>query len=97
MLEHSNTSATHDMLGLAATLVSHEKKSSEEMAQILSIMKNRADSHSELINSLLSMTEYDFSLSSFTHVIQTLHSQSEEISSCLLYLSAPSASLDESH
>jgi len=97
MLEHSNTLENQDILSLAATFLSHEKKSSEDMVEFLSIMKHRVDSHSELINSLLSMSEHSFSLGSFAHVIETLYSQSEEIANCLMLLSGTRVSIDEPH
>ena len=49
-----------------------KKKSSEEVLRVLSAMKGRAESHSELINSLLSMSEHGFSLGSFAHVLDEL-------------------------
>jgi hypothetical protein len=83
MLEHSNTLETQDIVSLAAAFLSHEKKSSEEVLRVLSAMKGRAESHSELINSLLSMSEHGFSLGSFSHVLDELFSQSEQITHCL--------------
>lgn len=96
MLEHSNTSETQDIVTLIATHISHEKKSSEGITQLLQLMKDRVESHTELLSGLKSMAQHGFQLDSFAHVIETLHSQSEEITQCLSMLAIPSSS-DESH
>lgn len=83
MLEYSNTHLAEDCVNLATALLSHEKKSSEEVLSVLSAMIGRAESHTELINSLLSMSEHGFSLGSFSHVLDELFSQSEQITHCL--------------
>lgn len=89
MLNHSNTLETKDCVSLAIDLISHEKKSSEDIINVLSVMKHTVESHSELISGLISMSEYRFSLASFAHVLQELHSQSEEITQCLSLLAIP--------
>lgn len=96
MLEHSNTSETQDIVALIATHISHEKKSSEDITELLHVMKGRAESHTELLSGLLSMSQHGFQLDSFAHVIETLHAQSEEITQCLSLLTIPATS-DEAH
>lgn len=97
MLDHSNTSESQDILSLTAAYLSHEKKSSEDVIRLLTIMRHRADSHTELINSLLSMSQHNFPLGSFSHVLEELYSQSEEMANCLMHLSAFPVGADESH
>lgn len=92
MLEHSNTSETQDIVALIATHISHEKKSSEGIIELLQIMKDRVESHTELLSGLMSMSQHGFQLDSFAHVIETLHSQSEEITRCLSLLVIPAGS-----
>lgn len=92
MLEHSNTSDTQDIVSLIAAHLSHEKKSSEDIVQVLQIMKHRVESHTELLSGLLSMTNNGFQLDSFNHVLEQLHSQSEEITHCLSLLVIPAGS-----
>lgn len=89
MLNHSNTLESKDCVSLAIDLISHEKKSSEDIINVLSVMKHTVESHSELICGLISMSEHSFSLGSFAHVLQELHSQSEEITQCLSLLAIP--------
>jgi len=96
MLEHSNTSETQDIVALIATHISHEKKSSEDITELLHVMKSRAESHTELLSGLRSMSQHGFQLDSFAHVIETLHAQSEEITQCLSLLTIPATS-DEAH
>lgn len=92
MLEHSNTSDTQDIVTLIAAYISHEKKSSEDITELLQMMKYRVESHTELLSGLLSMTNNGFQLDSFNHVLEQLHSQSEEITRCLSLLVIPSNS-----
>lgn len=89
MLEYSNTQPAEDCVNLAIALLSHEKKSSEDILNVLSALKGRVESHTELINSLLSMSEHGFSLGSFAHVLDELYSQSSEIAQCLSLLAIP--------
>lgn len=96
MLEHSNTSKTQDIVTLIASHVSHEKKSSEGISELLQMMKDRVESHTELLSGLISMSQHGFQLDSFSHVLETLYSQSEEITQCLSLLAIPSGS-DDSH
>lgn len=94
MLEHSTTQQTQDIVTLFVTENSHEKKSSEELKPLLTLMKDRVESHTELLSGLLSMSQHGFQLDSFSHVIQTLHAQSEEITQCLRLLTIPVSSGD---
>jgi hypothetical protein len=96
MLDHSNTSETRDIVTLFVTGNSHEKKSSEELKPLLVLMKQRAESHTELLSGLLSMSQHGFQLDSFSHVIEALYAQSEEITQCLSLLTIPVSS-EESH
>lgn len=96
MLEHSTTQQTQDIVTLFVTGNSHEKKSSEELRPLLILMKDRVESHTELLSGLLSMSQHGFQLDSFAHVIETLYAQSEEITQCLSLLTIP-ASSDEAH
>ncbi|OSP50579.1 hypothetical protein B7G55_10850 [Aeromonas hydrophila] len=96
MLEHSNTSETQDIVALIASHISHEKKSSESITELLQMMKNRVESHTELLSGLMSMSQHGFQLDSFSHVLEALYSQSEEITQCLSLLTIP-ASSDEAH
>lgn len=96
MLEHSTTQQTQDIVTLIAAHVSHEKKSSEGIAELLQMMKYRVESHTELLSGLLSMSQHGFQLDSFAHVLEELYSQSEEITQCLSLLTIP-ASSDEAH
>ncbi|MNH44989.1 hypothetical protein D3C79_1073090 [compost metagenome] len=57
-------------------------------------MKERVESHTELLSGLLSMSQHGFQLDSFAHVIETLHEQSEEITQCLSLLTVPVTSED---
>lgn len=96
MLDYSNTSETQDIVTLFVTQNSHEKKSSEELKPLLVLMKERVESHTELLSGLMSMSQHGFQLDSFSHVLETLYSQSEEITQCLSFLTIP-ASSDEAH
>ncbi|XAG67409.1 hypothetical protein MRM75_12070 [bacterium 19CA06SA08-2] len=96
MLEHSTTQQTQDISTLLVTGNSHEKKSSEELKPLLVLMKERVESHTELLSGLLSMSQHGFQLDSFSHVIEALHAQSEEITQCLSLLTIPVGS-EESH
>jgi len=89
MLEHSTTQQTQDIATLFVTGNSHEKKSSEELKPLLVLMKERVESHTELLSGLLSMSQHGFQLDSFAHVIEALHAQSEEITQCLSLLTVP--------
>jgi hypothetical protein len=89
MLEHSNTSSYQDIVSLIAAHVSHEKKSSEDITPLLKMMKHQVESHTELLSGLLSMTNNGFQLDSFNHVLEQLHSQSEQITDCLRLLVIP--------
>lgn len=91
MLEHSNTSDTQDIVTLITAHLSHEKKSSEDITELLQMMKHRVESHTELLSGLLSMTNNGFQLDSFNHVLEQLHSQSEEITHCLALLAIPAS------
>lgn len=92
MLGHSNTLDNQDIVTLISAYISHEKKSSEDITQMLQILKHRVESHTELLSGLLSMTNNGFPLDSFNHVLEQLHSQSEEITHCLSLLVIPSNS-----
>ena len=96
MLEHSTTQQTQDIATLLVNGNSHEKKSSEELKPLLVLMKERVESHTELLSGLLSMSQHGFQLDSFSHVIEALHAQSEELTQCLSLLTIPVSS-EESH
>ncbi|WP_461603669.1 hypothetical protein [Aeromonas salmonicida] len=96
MLEHSTTQQTQDIATLLVNVNSHEKKSCEELKPLLVLMMERVESHTELLSGLLSMSQHGFQLDSFSHVIEALHAQSEEITQCLSLLAIPVSS-DESH
>lgn len=96
MLEYSNTSETQDIVTLIAAHLSHEKKSSDDVTELLGLMKQRVESHTELLSGLLSMQQHGFQLDSFSHVLETLYAQSEEITQCLSLLTVP-VSPEESH
>lgn len=89
MLNHSNTSEAQDIVSHMTAYLSHEKKSSEDITDLLSTMKNRVESHTELLSGLLSMSQHGFQLDSFAHVLEELYSQSEEITHCLSLLTTP--------
>jgi len=89
MLEHSTTSQAQDIVGLITTYISHEKKSSEEVSELLQIMKKSVESNTELLTGLLFMSQHGFQLDSFAHVLEELCSQSEKISHCLGLLAIP--------
>ena len=94
MLEHSTTQQTQDIVTLFVTGNSHEKKSSEELKPLLVLMKERVESHTELLSGLLSMSQHGFQLDSFAHVLEELYSQSEEITQCLSLLTIPATPED---
>lgn len=96
MLEHSNTSETLEIDTLMAAHLSHEKKSSEDLSELLGLLKQRVESHTELLSGLLSMQQHGFQLDSFAHVLDALYSQSEEISQYLTVLAVP-VTVDGSH
>lgn len=89
MLDHSNTSQTQDIVTLIVAHISHEKKSSESITDLLQMMKISVESHTELLSGLLSMSQHGFQLDSFSHVLEKLHSQSEKITHCLSLLAIP--------
>ncbi|MFM5364066.1 hypothetical protein ACET98_23690 [Aeromonas veronii] len=96
MLNDSNTLESHDIVSHIAAYLSHEKKSSDDITGLMSMMKKRADCHTELLSGLISMSQHGFQLDSFSHVLDELYAQSEEITSYLSLLSIPSDS-DSSH